>query len=123
MGRHSLRCAVLSYCLCGVAGLVLGCTSRPSRGLEAPQSESVEGDRPAGDLRDLSVVSDVKRRHDDVLMAIPGVVGTGVSKGPTEEFVIEVYVDRLTDELSKTVPKQLENVTVRIVETGPFTAR
>ena len=74
-------------------------------------------------MRDLDFVQAVKRRHDDELMAIPGVVGTGIANDAEGRPLIDVYVDRSTNEFSDAVPKQIEGVTVHMVETGPFTAR
>ncbi len=98
-----------------------GCRTPADDDVGAP-SPSLHAE-PDGTVMDLAMVSDVKRRHNEDLMAIPGVVGTGVSRDESGTPVIEVYVDHLTEELGQLVPKELEGVTVRTVETGKFSAR
>ncbi len=56
-------------------------------------------------------------------MSIPGVVGTGIAANPAGEPVIEVYVEHQGAELSQVLPKELEGIPIRIVETGRFEAR
>jgi len=89
-----------------------------------PQPTPERGVQPSSEtLNELSHARQVKKRHDDRLMAIPGVVGTGIAQDAKGQPIIEVYVERLTKELSRKVPEELEGVRVRIVETGEFKAR
>ncbi|MDP3955406.1 MAG: hypothetical protein Q8Q15_03535 [bacterium] len=62
----------------------------------------------------------VKERHEDLIMSIPGVVGIGVglTSDTPREPLIEVDVIRLTDEVQRMVPTRLEGIRVEVVETG-----
>ena len=74
---------------------------------------------PAG----LGIASEVKARHENRLFEIPGVVGTGVSLDDDGNPVIEVYVERAARAtLARPIPKELEGVPVRVIETGPVRA-
>jgi hypothetical protein len=72
---------------------------------------------------DLIQAGEIKKRRDQELMSIPGVVGTGLSRDPDGAPVIEVYVERLSPKVEQSVPAELEGVRVRIVVTGAFQAR
>ncbi|MCH8197799.1 MAG: hypothetical protein IH904_06930 [Proteobacteria bacterium] len=74
---------------------------------------------PAG----LEIASEVKARHENRLFEIPGVVGTGVSLDDDGNPVIEVYVERAARATpARPIPKELEGVPVRVIETGPVRA-
>ena len=74
---------------------------------------------PAG----LEIASEVKARHENRLFEIPGVVGTGVSLDDDGNPVIEVYVERAARATpARPIPKELDGVTVRVIETGPVRA-
>jgi hypothetical protein len=68
--------------------------------------------------------SQVKGRHEQTIMNIPGVVGMGVGLSQTvpNQVVIQVFVEQATEALTKTLPTQLEGVSVEIVETGEVVA-
>ena len=103
----------------GILGMVVSCApvQQPS-----PRTKTdIEQNRES--MRDLSHAREVKKEHDKQLMEIRGVVGTGISRGAKGQPVIEVYVERLNESLRQKVPKELDGVAVRIVETGEFTAR
>ena len=74
-------------------------------------------------MSDLSQVREVKGRHDQTLMAIPGVEGTGIGLDADGRPVIELYVERFTEALSRKAPTEVEGIPVRIVETGQFKAQ
>ncbi len=71
----------------------------------------------------LETASAVKARHDAQLLAIPGVVGTGVSTDADGNPVIEVYVEAAARARGQAIPANLEGIPVRVVVTGPFKAR
>ena len=78
----------------------------------------------AGDADPVEHASEVKARHEDALLQIPGVVGVGVGlasdgSGP----VIQVYVAEATDRILRDVPGRLEDVGVEIIETGVIRPR
>jgi hypothetical protein len=58
-------------------------------------------------------------------MATPGVVGVGVGASDVTpgEAVIEVYVEQANRAVRSAIPARLEDVPVRIVETGDVIAR
>lgn len=68
--------------------------------------------------------SQVKGRHEQTIMNIPGVVGMGVglSQSVPNRVVIQVFVEHATEALTKTLPTQLEGVAVEIIESGEVVA-
>ncbi len=67
-------------------------------------------------------IAEVLDAHRDSLMAIPGVVGTGVGKCE-DELCIAVMVARKSPELAERIPATLEGYKVDVRETGEFQAR
>lgn len=81
---------------------------------KGPKSKNI----PAG----LKVASAVKARHEGRIFEIPSAVGTGLSFDKAGQPVIEVYVKKATRKVVRRVPKKLEGISVRVVETGAFRA-
>ncbi len=95
--------------------MVGGCTSKSSAATAVAAA--------SGEASDLEKAKGVQARHEHALMAIDGVVGVGI--GLSEDgttHVIEVYVKKHTPEIEGKLPKQLDGVKVRIVETGEIRA-
>lgn len=99
---------------------------------EAPPEEE-DGGPPPGrgrgrflsgiDPVGLEIASEVKARHEESLFEMPDVVGTGVSVDPAGNPVIEVYVKGGgTRAVGRPIPKTLEGIRVRVIETGPIRA-
>ncbi len=65
---------------------------------------------------------DAKARHSKALLAIPGVVGHGVSLSKAGQPVIEVYLEQENAAARARIPASADNVPVRVVVTGPFEA-
>jgi hypothetical protein len=65
-------------------------------------------------------IYEVKRRHSDDLLRIPGVSGVGVTRGKSGGLVIAVYVDNDDAELTKRLPKEMEGYSVESIQSGPF---
>ena len=62
---------------------------------------------------------EVKERHEDELLDIPGVVGVAIGRSETTgELVIQVLVNRMTDELREELPEDLEGFPVEAVVAG-----
>jgi len=89
------------------------------------------GARPAAGLTqqisgaELRRASAVKQRHEQTLMALPGVTGVGVgtSRRRPGHAAILVYLGRrLSPEEGRRFPQSLEGVEVELVEGGPFQA-
>ncbi len=110
---------ILYAFLSGILGMVVGCgpAQPPSRTSTLSIEQSQES------VTDLSHAREVKKEHDSQLMAIPGVVGTGISRDANGHPVIEVYAELLNESLRQQVPEKLDGVAVRIIETGEFEAR
>src|SRR4029453_18562862 len=72
----------------------------------------------------VDAVRRVKERHEGRLLAIPGViwVGVGVSEKAIRQAAIEVYVIQETDSLKQALPKSLDGVEVKTIETGEIHA-
>jgi hypothetical protein len=66
----------------------------------------------------------VKERHENALLKVPGVLGAGVGLSDTApgQVVIEIFVERLGDDVRNAVPPRLDSVPVKLVETGPIIA-
>ena len=73
---------------------------------------------PAG----LERASEAKAQHEDILFAVRGVVGTGLSFNENGEPVIEVYLAGPIRDAEREIPTEIEGFDVRVVETGPFVA-
>jgi hypothetical protein len=65
----------------------------------------------------------IKRRHDEAILKIPGVVGSGVGLDPeTQTPVIEIYVEKDTPGIRRQLPQTLDGAPVRLIETGKVRA-
>lgn len=97
-------------CLAPLLCLVLGCSDHPPA--RSPASETPV-DTPAP-TRSLEAV---RAQHDRELEAIPGVIGIGetLSNGKP---AIQIYVNKLTPELSAKIPSTIEGYPVVIEQTG-----
>ncbi len=60
--------------------------------------------------------------HNDSLMAVPGVVGTAIGRC-NDAPCIRILVHRVTDEVQRRIPSQLEGFPVRIDVTGRIVPR
>jgi hypothetical protein len=67
-------------------------------------------------------VSQVLERHTGRLMSLRGVVGTAEGSCGGAPCIL-VLVDRLTPELRKKLPKEIEGIRVEVRETGPIRAQ
>lgn len=65
---------------------------------------------------------EVKQRHEEELMRIPGVVGVGVGQCD-EQACIKVFLERQTPELAGIIPDELEGVQVELEEIGRVSAQ
>ena len=85
---------------------------------EEPDDRDMAGATPMTQ----QTIEEVLAGHTEEWMSVPGVVGTGVGACDGEPC-IKVFVARLTDELSQTLPNQVEGFVVRLEVTGAFQAR
>jgi hypothetical protein len=72
----------------------------------------------------VDAVKRVRERHERRLLATPGVigVGVGVSEKASGQAAIEVYVIQATESLKQALPKSLDGVEVKTIETGEIHA-
>jgi hypothetical protein len=72
----------------------------------------------------VDAVKRVKERHEGKLLAIPGVVGVGVGLSDTVigQAAIEIYVIQATESLKQVLPKSVDGVEVKTIETGEIHA-
>jgi hypothetical protein len=67
-------------------------------------------------------ITQVLERHTDSLIRIPGVVGTAEGSCAGRPCIL-VLVERLTPEIRKEIPSQIEGIQLEIRETGRIQAR
>ena len=60
--------------------------------------------------------------HNDSLMAVPGVVATAIGRCNNAPC-IRILVSRVTDEVQRRIPSQLEGFPVRVDASGPIVPR
>ena len=79
---------------------------------------------PQANQKAIEAVSKIKERHEEVILNIEGVVGTGIglSKTLPGQVVIEVYTKKTKHEMRHVIPEALENIPVEIIETGEIIA-
>jgi len=70
-----------------------------------------------------STIQDAKAKHEEFLLAMPGVVSVGIGKNPDGQFVIIVGLDGPRPETVNQLPKILEGYPVRTEMIGPLKAR
>lgn len=70
----------------------------------------------------MTVVQEVKRRHEADLLKTPGVVGVGIGRKEGREC-IRIYVSEETPKILAALPRSLEDVPVEVVVSGLFKAR
>lgn len=130
--RHGRIYSLMILAILLVAGVCrrqdsVGSRTEPARSPEISTSQTPSSTPPkpkyAPEMVDLIQAGEIKKRRDQELMNIPGVVGTGLSRDSDGAPVIEVYVERLSPKMEQSVPAELEGVRVRIVVTGAFQAR
>ena len=66
-------------------------------------------------------IQTVLKEHTDKLMALPGVVGTGLGECSGKPC-IKVFVVKKTPDLLKQIPSTIEGYTVAVQETGEIRA-
>ena len=60
--------------------------------------------------------------HNDSLMAVPGVVATAIGRC-NDAPCIRILVSRVTDDVQRRVPRQLEGFPVQVDVSGPIVPR
>ena len=68
-------------------------------------------------------IQEVKAKHAERLMAMPGVVSVGIGKNPDGQFVIIVGLDGPRPKTVEQLPMVLEDYPVRVEIIGPVKAR
>ena len=63
-------------------------------------------------ISERSEVLRVKEKYEDYLLKIEGVTGIGVNGS------IRIYVEKLTPQLARMLPRELDGIPVKIIETG-----
>ncbi len=66
-------------------------------------------------------IQQVQEKYNDSLMSLPGVEGTGIGRKGKKDCIV-VFVNKLTKELKKKIPSELEGYPVKIEVTGKFHA-
>ena len=67
-------------------------------------------------------IQDVKAKHEDFLLAMPGVVSVGIGKNPDGHLAIIVGLDGPRPETVNQLPRILEGYPVRMEIIGPVKA-
>ena len=74
------------------------------------------------EMVDLKRANQVKDRYEDRLRRLPDVVGVGIGGDPDDAKII-VLVKKITQQLVRSIPKNLDGVPVELVETGVIEPR
>lgn len=106
--------AALAVAICVSAVVTAGAS-----GGCAPQAS---GDGEGQEEMSAKSIEQVLEEHTDQWMAVPGVVGTGIGRCDGEPC-IRVFVEKITDEIEREIPSEVEGYTVDIEETGQVRAR
>jgi hypothetical protein len=79
---------------------------------------------PQANEKAIEAVRKVKERHEESILDIDGVVGMGIGLSETVpgQFVIEVYTKNPTHRMRSLIPKTLESIPVKMIETGEIVA-
>ena len=128
-GRSDTFANPFDAVLTELGGVTLVGRDNPAPTGEEPPTDDGKGPPPGKGKKSksvpagLGIASEVKARHENRLFEIPGVVGTGVSLDDDGNPVIEVYVERAARATpARPIPKELDGVPVRVIETGPVRA-
>lgn len=68
------------------------------------------------------MIDDVKNRHESKLLSIDGVTGVGIGRSKKGALCIKVYVKNKTEEIDKSIPKNIEGFDVEIEDLGEVVA-
>lgn len=100
------------YCTSGIITVGSTMTAQPS---QLP---------PQADHKAIEAANKVKERNEKAILNIEGVVGMGIGLSETApgQVVIEVYVKKSAHEMKYVIPEVLEDIPVKIVETGEIIA-
>jgi hypothetical protein len=74
------------------------------------------------EMVDLKRANQVRDRYEDRLRRLPDVVGVGIGGDPDNAKII-VLVKKMTQQLARSIPKNLDGVPVELVETGVIEPR
>jgi hypothetical protein len=66
-------------------------------------------------------IMEVQEKYSDSIMAIPGVQGIGIGEKNKKECII-IFVSKITKDMKKKIPKELEGFPVKIEISGEFHA-
>jgi len=69
------------------------------------------------EMVDLKRANQVRDRYEDRLRRLPDVVSVGIGGDPDDAKII-VLVKKMTQQLARSIPKNLDGVPVELVETG-----
>lgn len=67
-------------------------------------------------------IEKVRARWETQWMELKGVVGVGIGESRQGKPVIVVYVEAITEELKKAIPKSVDDLDVSLEEAGEITA-
>jgi hypothetical protein len=71
----------------------------------------------------LERLKEIQQKHEDQIMAVPEVVGIGIGLAePGDDYEFIVYCKKIVPELWEKLPRLLDGVPVRLIESGPFEA-
>jgi len=94
-------------------------SSAPSRAEIAEQAVNQFQDSPP-----MARMKAIQRREEDGLLAIPGVVGVGISRAADGQgLAFVIYTDQPSASARAALPQAIDGTPVRVIESGPFVAR
>jgi hypothetical protein len=81
-----------------------------------------KGKRPKPRKTALDKAIEAKKKHENAIMAIDGVVGVGVGQFKANQPVVQVYLKSESGQARGKIPKAVDNVPVQVIVTGEFEA-
>jgi hypothetical protein len=63
---------------------------------------------------------EIKDRHSDHLLSIPGVVGVGVAEGEVGQYVLTIHTETDDQEVLDHIPESIEGCPVKVVQSGRY---
>lgn len=65
-------------------------------------------------------VAEIKDRHSDFLLTLPGVVGVGVTEDEAGQCALTIHIETNDPEVLNRLPRHIEGCPVKVVRSGRY---